>query len=324
MKIPFFSILFLAFILVAPMFCASCNRSTAQAHPKKFYWIQAVRGHPVHRVTQAGFKEECRNLGYECEVVGPDSSDVAETTGLAEQVLARGDAAGMAVWGIDEGMHKLIEKIAKKGIPVVIPHFPTDHNQVPDATGVISGDPAAYGRDCAMALGKQIDGKGTVAITQANYNLTENMLSKSFTEAMHENFPNVKVMTPQLEGLDSVQAVAKASAILEANPDIVAALSTTGNVPPTWPGAEKQTGRHVISITMNYTRQNLDAIRDGKMYGAVAQPLWEESQECARLLDKAVKGEKVEWWTKMPAPLITKENVDQYYKLMDKIDAAMK
>jgi ribose transport system substrate-binding protein len=175
-----------------------------------------------------------------------------------------------------------------------------------------------------MAIGKQIDGKGTVAITQANYNLTENMLSKSFTDTMHENFPNVKVMEPQLEGLDSVQAVAKASAILEANPDVVAALSTTGNVPPTWPGAERQTGRHIVSITMNYTRQNLDAIRDGKMYAAVAQPLWEESQECAVLLDKATRGEKPQWWTKMAAPLITKDNVDQYYKLMDKIDAAMK
>ncbi len=283
-----------------------------------------MRGHPVHRVTQAGFQEECRALGYDSEVIGPDSMDVGETTSLAEQALARGDAAGMVVWGVDEGMHKLIEKIAKKGIPVVIPHFPTDHSEVPDATGVVSGDPAAYGRDCAMAIGKQINGKGTVAITQANYNLTENMLSKSFTETMNENFPDVKVMKPQLEGLDSVQAVAKASAILEANPDVVAALSTTGNIPPTWVGAEKQTGRHVVSITMNYTRANLDAIRDGRMFGAVAQPLWEESQECARLLDKAVKGEKIEWWTKMPAPLITKDNVDQYYKLMDKIDAAMK
>lgn len=75
---------------------------------------------------------------------------------------------------------------------------------------------------------------------------------------------------------------------------------------------------------MNYTRLNLDAIRDGRMFGAVAQPLWEESQECAVLLDKAVKGEKPQWWTKMPAPLITKDNVDQYYKLMDTIDAAMR
>jgi ribose transport system substrate-binding protein len=189
---------------------------------------------------------------------------------------------------------------------------------------VVSADPEAYGHDCAMAIGGQIGGKGTVAITQANYNATENLLADSFTRAMHENFPNVKVMTPQLEGLDSVQAVAKASAILEANPEIVAALSTTGNLPPTWPGAGKQTGHQVISIAMNYTRLNLDAIRDGHMYAAVAQPLWEESYECAKLLDRASKGEKLPWWTKMPAPLITKENVDQYYRLMDKIDAAMK
>ncbi len=238
MKIRSSSFLSLVVILIASAFCVSCNRSSAQSHVKKFYWVQAVRGHPVHRITQAGFREKCKELGYDCEIIGPDSSDVAEATAMAEQVLARGDAAGMAIWGTDEGMHKLIEEVAKKGIPVVIPHFPTDRDAVPDATGVVSGDPAEYGRSCAMAIGKQINGKGTVAITQANYNLTENMLSKSFTDTMHENFPNVKVMEPQIEGLDSVQAVAKASAILEGNPDVVAALSTTGNVPPTWLGGK--------------------------------------------------------------------------------------
>ncbi len=311
-------------LLVIASLCSSCNRSAAKSSARKFYWVQSVRGHPVHRLTQVAFREGCKDLGYDCEVIGPDANDVAQTTAMAEQALSRGDCAGMAVWGLDPGLFKLIEKVAKKGIPVVIPHFPTDQANVPDATGVVSGDPAAYGRDCAMAIGKQINGTGTVAITQANYNPTENLLSDSFTKAMHENFPNVKVMTPEIEGLDSVQAVAKASAILQANPDVVGALSTTGNLPPTWAGASKQTGRPVVSIAMNYTRLNLDAIRDGHMYAAVAQPLWEESYECAKILDRATKGEKPPWWTKMPAPLITKENVAPYYQLIDKVDAAMK
>ena len=306
------------------LFSSSCNRSSGQAHAKKFYWVQSVRGHPVHRLTQIAFAEGCHALGYGCEVVGTDELDVGQTSALAEQALSRGDAAGMAVWGLNPGFYGFIAKAGKKGVPIVIPHFPTEQGAAPGASGVISCDPAAYGHEAALAIGKQIDGKGTVAITQASFNITENMVTESFTRTMHEAFPNVKVMAPQEEGLDAVTAIAKASAILQANPDVVGACSTTGNIPPTWPSAQRATGHKVVSITMNYLRQNLDAIRDGQMYAAVAQPLWEESYQCAQLLDTVAKGGQIPWWTKLPAPLITKDNVQQYYQLLDKVDAAMK
>jgi hypothetical protein len=42
------------------------------------------------------------------------------------------------------------------------------------------------------------------------------------------------------------------------------------------------------------------------------------------LLDKCVKGEKIDWWTKLPAPLVTKDKVGPYYELLDKVEAAAK
>jgi len=70
----------------------------AKANGKKFYWVQPMKGHPVHQMTQIGFGEGCKKLGYQYEIIGTDSSDVAGTIALAEQALAKGDAAGIAIW----------------------------------------------------------------------------------------------------------------------------------------------------------------------------------------------------------------------------------
>ncbi len=310
---------------------AGCDRggsdtSTTQSSKKKLYWVQPIRSHPVHQLTQTAFKEGCEKLGYDCEVVGTDRMDTPGTVAMARQIMAKGDAAGLAVWAGDAVYYQLINEATAKGIPAVIVHFPTDQKEVPGAVGVVSGDPDEYAGVAATFIGEQIEtlhgGKGTVAITQGSSNAIEDKVSRVFTQAMKEKFPGVKVMEPQMEGFNPQQAITKAADIVRANPDVVAALTTTGGEPPTWPGAIRETGRKVINVGVNYTRANLDAVRDGGMTALIAQPLWDESYEAAAILDRAIRGEKVEWWTKLPAPLVTKEGLGPYYEIMDKADAA--
>jgi ribose transport system substrate-binding protein len=141
---------------------------------------------------------------------------------------------------------------------------------------------------------------------------------------MHANFPNIKVLGAQVEGLDPVQAVAKAVSIMQANPDITGAFSTTGGGPQTWAGAQKQTNKKIMAIGMDYTRANLDLVKSGQIYAIVAQPLWPEAQGTADLLDKLHRGQKIPWWTKLPAPIVTKDKLGPYLAILDKVDAAAK
>ncbi len=291
---------------------------------KKLYWVQYLKGHPVHQMTQIAFRDGCKKLGYECEVIGTDGVDIPGTIALAEQAMSRGDAAGMAIWTGDPTFNSFIAKVGKKGIPVILPHFPVPQGSIPGATGIISCDPAAYAREAAMQMGKAIGGKGTVAITQGGFNSTENMVAQTFQKTMREKYPAVKVLDPEEEGLsDASGAVAKAVSILQGHPDVVGALSTTGGGPTTWASAQKETGRKIVSIGMDYTRVNLDFVKSGQVYAVVGQPLWEESSGAAELLDKAVRGKKIPWWTKLPAPIITKDKLAPYYTLLGKVEAGL-
>ncbi len=301
----------------------SPESSTPKAIGKKFYWVQPMKGHPVHQMTQIAFKEGCIKYGYQCEIIGTDAWDLAGTIALAEQALAKGDVAGMAIWTGNPAWNPFIERAGKAGVPVILPHFPVTEGSVPGATGIISCDPAAYAKEAAREIGQAIGGKGSVAITQGSFNTTENMVSESFTAAMKEFYPDVKVLAPEEEGFDAPKAISKAASILQSHPDVVAALSTTGGGPTTWAGAQREAGRKIIAVGMDYTRVNLDLVKDGAVYGVIGQPLWEESFGAAELLDKVVRGEKIPWWTKLPAPFITKDNLAPYYTLIDKVEAAI-
>ena len=315
--------------ILSAVLVSGCGKSPSDttspvAKVKKFYWVQSLKGHPVHQMTQIAFTEGCKRLGYQAEIVGTDNDDLSGTIALAEQAMAKGDAAGMAVWTGNPSWNPFIEKVSKKGLPVVLPHFPVPEGSVPGAAGVISCDPAAYAREAAREIGKAIGGKGTIAITQGSFNSTENLVAEVFAKTIKELHPAVKVRPPMEEGFDAPKAIARAVSILQANPDVVAALSTTGNGPTTWAGAQREAGRKVVAVAMDYTRVNLDLVKDGSVYAVIGQPLWEESNGAAELLDKLVRGEKIPWWTKLPAPFITKDNLGPFLAVLDKVEAAIK
>ena len=62
---------------------------------------------------------------------------------------------------------------------------------------------------------------------------------------------------------------------MQANPDLIGALSTTGGGPTTWAGAQKELGKEIVAIGMDYTRVNLDLVDSGQVFAAVIGPLVE-------------------------------------------------
>ena len=126
------------------------------------------------------------------------------------------------------------------------------------------------------------------------------MVADTLRFTMSAKYPRVKVLVSQEEGFEPTQAIPKAVSILQGNPNIVAAVSTTGGGAQTWSGAAHQTSRKVVIVAMDYTRVNLDLVKGGEVYAIIAQPLWDEAFGAADLLTKAARHEKLPWWTSCP------------------------
>lgn len=287
----------------------------------RLLWVQAMREHPVHRLMQAGFLEKCKELGYECEVVGDPSAtnwDLAATTPLAEAALARTEFDGVGVYGPDPAVYSYITDLGNEGLPVVTWHVLPPEGSVPGLKAAVGEDIPSAGTNAAIAIGEKLGGKGTVALTQGASNDTENAMSDAFRKTMAEKYPDIKVLATEMEGFDPSAAESKAVAILLANPDVTAAFGTTGNSIQTWANASRKSERPLVIIGMDYIRQNLDLVKAGEAYGIVAQPLYEESAMVAELLGKLAKGETVPYMNPLPAPVITAADLDPYYQMLDR------
>jgi ribose transport system substrate-binding protein len=297
--------------------------AAAQQKTYKLALIQFLKGHPVHRLMQLGFQEGCDKAGAQCDMLLTDSTSPVDMIPLAEQAMAKG-YDGVVLYAVDDSFFPTIAKFKAKGIPVCTPHFTSFDQQASGLSAVVGADVVQYAKAAAEALGAKLDGKGSVAVTVGSFNQTENLVAETFKATMAEKYPNIKVLDPQEEGFDQAQAIAKATAIIQGNPDVAGAFSTTGNGPTTWARAAEDANKKGLAIiSMDYTRPNLDLVKEGKVYGLVAQPLYEEFFSCAELLTRVLNGEQVEYRNLLPAPIITEKDLDQYYQFNDRAEASM-
>ncbi len=74
---------------------------------------------------------------------------------------------------------------------------------------------------------------------------------------------------------------------------------------------------------MDYSRVNLDLVKNGEIYAVVAQPLFQEFAKCAEMLDTILRGGTVPFDNIMPAPLVTKDKVADYIAINDTVDKGM-
>lgn len=286
--------------------------------------IMILKGHPVHNIVQMGFLEKAKELGYPAEILASDDAAASSSIQIGEAGLSKG-VKGMLVWAFDPSYYPFIKKASDAKVKTVVPHFPIKEGDAPGLNANLSADPFKYGQEAAKAIAEKAGKKGTVAITQGSFNTTENQAAEGFKKAMTDNYPNIKVLPPAEEGFDAAIAISKAVGIIQANKDLVGAFSTTGGGPATWASAKDQANKaDLICIGMDYTEQNIDLVKSGKIYAIVAQPLFEEAQRSVEILDKLLRGEKVPYFTPLDAPIVTKDGIDKYLDIITKVKAFFK
>jgi ribose transport system substrate-binding protein len=303
--------------------------TTAAAYNPKDHPIAIgifLKVHPVVRIMIAGFLVRATELGYDPLLFAPDEADATKQYGLLDAGMAQHKVQGLCQYIFGEDTEQYIKKYSDQGIPVVTGHTAVQGDMVATYKGLTAWAACSavdYGKEAAMAIGEQVGGKGTVAVTEGSFNPTEDLAANSFIDTMKANFPDVKVLDPAEEGFDTPTAIQKATAIIQANPDITGAFSTTGAGPSTWAGAQKNTGKKICAIAMDYSRVNLDLVKSGEIYAVVAQPLFQEFAKCAEMLDTILRGGTVPFDNIMPAPLVTIDKVADYIAINDTVDKGM-
>lgn len=312
------------FVLITVLLLTSCAPKSSNSSGKPYVFISPNKQHPVVRNMALGFWQACIALDVPCKDYSFDGVDFANMAVSVDQVIAAGSPGAIAF--VDKAVYAQDAKLIKAGIPVDAIHVQVKQGDVPGLLAWVAADAADYARRIADFMGEKMGGKGTIALTQGDLNDVENLVTAEFTKEMNTKYPNIIVLPPQMEGFDPTAAIAVAASILTAHPEITAAYGTTGASPTTWATALQQAGRkpgEVIVAGMDYTKPNLDWIKSGWVTALVAQPLYTETYKALELLVANSKGEKVEYANILPAPIVTIDNVQEYYDMVNRIDQVL-
>ena len=291
--------------------------------PKVFAFLSPNRQHPVVRTMALGFFEACADLQVECKDYSYDGVDLSQQAVSTDQIIAAGNVAGVIAF-VDKAVNEQNARLVKAGVPINCIHGIVPEGEVPGLLAWVATDAADYARRSADFMAEKMGGVGVVAITQGNLNDVENLVSAEFTKQM-ANYPGITVLAPEMEGFEVSAAIAKASAILTAHPEITAAFGTTGASPTTWAKAAEQAGKQpgdLVIVGMDYTRPNLDLVKAGWVTALVGQPLYEETYRALEILVANDRGEKVSYANPYPAPIITIDTINVYYGYADRVDKA--
>ena len=295
-----------------------------------------LMNHPVLRCVQLGFVEACEELGYNYQIVGTESSDENETVAAAEAAAAAG-ASGVILWAQTETMLPCIETMKNdSGVYTCVPHFQWEEGAAPGLDVNLACVCTDYAKAVADYIAERLEGKtGSIALTQAGYTTNEDAASAAFTARIKElqeegKLEGITVLEPMVEGAtDITESTDVNASIIQANPDLVGAVSWTGSGPVTWAKAARKCGLaagDLVIVSMDYTADNLAELESGYVTALVAQPLYEEAYQAVYSFDALLRGETVPYWTALEAPLMYEGgegvNSPEYYQnILDRVSS---
>lgn len=225
-----------------------------------------------------------------------------------------------------------LDQAERKGVPVVAVDVAPEKGEV---AMVVRADNVAYGEKACDYLGKQVGTGEVVQIMGDLASVNGRERSKAFRDCVQKKYPKLKVLEIPAKW-ESDTAASKLDTLLNSHPGIKGIYLQAGGVylAPTLQtlkskGMLKNAGEkgHITVVSNDGIPQELDAIRKGQIDATVSQPADAYAKYGMYYIKAAMNGKKFKpgptdhdseivelpsgiLADQLPAPLVTKENVD--------------
>ncbi|NBE52600.1 sugar ABC transporter substrate-binding protein [Streptomyces boluensis] len=265
------------------------------------------------------------------KTVNSNSDSAQQITDINSQ-LNQG-VRGLVVAPLDSAAIEAgLDQAERKGVPVVAVDVAPEKGKV---AMVVRADNVAYGEKACAYLGGQVKSGKVVQIMGDLASVNGRERSEAFRTCVKKKFPKLKVLEIPAKW-ESDTAAAKLDTLLNANPDVRGIYLQAGGVylAPTLQtlkakGLLKKAGErgHISIVSNDGIPQEFAAIRKGQIDATVSQPADAYAKYGMYYIKAAMAGKKFQpgptghgstivklpsgnLEDQLPAPLVTKENVD--------------
>ena len=285
----------------------------ATAEGKTFAYIPHLTGHPVWLIAKEGWDANAAENGFEGQWIGSTTGDVTELVTALDAAIVQG-VDGIAIAAINpSAMGPSINRAVEAGIPVVtiLADAPESQRQAFLGTDVVQA-----GQRAAQGLIEATGGTGEVGVIVGSLDIeNQRMILDAFTEELAAQAPEMSIVVTEQDNSDLQLSVEKVSAILTAHPDIKGIFGINANVPIAACQVFKERGitsEQVAMIGFDDLEETLACIRDGTIYGSMAQNFYGAGYLAGDLLTKLSNGESVEAVNDSGVALVTLDTIDAY------------
>lgn len=291
---------------------------TVEKKEKPIVWVHENGGHPFYALISLGFLDACDDLGVYCKEYSTNEKGIEAKLNQCDIMLADTGTRGAVFVIHDDSMSSCLEQLD-------VPWVNTNgrYNEDPNFLARIGPDVEANSVMAAHAMAEAVGGKGEIIVTQCKYNELENLGAQAFIKTIEDYYEDMETTEPTALGPERLDQLAVASALLIQYPDAVGAFGATSLAAATWTAAAQDAGLDpgdLIIIGQDTSQENLDLVTSGWTYAVIAQPTYEQTYQAVVTLVAYLEGEEVEADQFLSGTLITTENVDEYYKLADRVE----
>lgn len=282
---------------------------------KPYAYVHEQQGNSWYALHELGFLDACEDFNVPCVIYADDSRSASGKLDLCERMLADGGTAGFQATVHDNSFDACLNNL---DAPFVNTHGLYDESDTFIAR--ITPDIEGYSRAAAHEMARAMGDEGQVIVTQSTFNAFENMVSETFCDTIESGY-DIECTEPVETG-KFPEGVLVATALLQKYPDAKGSFGTTSFSPLIWMNALRDAGYEpgdIVVIGMDPVEENLDAVKSGWVHAIIAQPGYEENYEAVRVLIDYNNGEQVDRDQLLPAPVVTKDGLDPYYEMVDRI-----
>jgi ribose transport system substrate-binding protein len=259
-------------------------------------------------------KEEAAAAGT-VEVISTDANgDAAKLTSDIEDLIVQGVDGVIISAGPLESAPAALEALDAAGIPAVMVDRKLAEGPY---TSWIGPDNEAIGVAAGEYIAERLGGEGTVAVIKGGP--ADNTIGLARTEGMLSVVDETEIETvtaPDFGGWSEDGGLAMMESLLVEHDDIDAVFCENDSMCLGAQIAIEDAGRSddMFIVGVDGQKEALEAIMEGTNYAATGL---NDSDEIGRAgfhrLMEALAGEEVEQDTVFPSPLITEDNVEEYY-----------
>jgi len=296
----------------------SGNTQPDSAGKRTIVWVNPLVGHPVYNMQTHAFLVAARDYGFEPVCVGPTQIDPEGIVLEIENAIAQRVDGIITVpfnWSAFKGV---FEKARAAGIPIVCTgaDAPKDWR-----LAFIGTDTKAYGRLAAQYLTDQKQGKAKICVMMSQLDVQNQVDSKDAFEEALKDQPGMEVAVVEWDKADAALAIQKFQDVFRAYPEVdtVLMLEATGGVSASKVAAEMGIADRVTILAVDDIAETVDCIRNGSVWGTLAQNFYRMGYESAAMIMDHIEGKAVEPGVDSGTTLVVQDNLATYKQEM--IDA---